>query len=47
MIMTHNLPISLLLFRTITMKMLLHHIYFLHPKYSFEINIPSHTPIIN
>jgi hypothetical protein len=32
MIMTSNLPISLLLLRNITMKMLLHHIYFLHPK---------------
>jgi hypothetical protein len=29
---TPNLPISLLLLRNITMKMLLHHIYFLHPK---------------
>ena len=27
-----NLLISLLLLRTITMEMLLHHIYFLHPK---------------
>jgi hypothetical protein len=32
MIITPNLSISLLLLRTITMKMFLHHIYFLHPK---------------
>jgi hypothetical protein len=29
---TPNLPIGLLLLRNITMKMPLHHIYFLHPK---------------
>jgi hypothetical protein len=36
MTMTPNLPISLLLLRTITMKMLLHHIYFLHPAAAFR-----------
>jgi hypothetical protein len=47
MIMTPNLPIGLLLLRTPnlpTSLLLLNNVKYMH---SFEINIPSHTPIIN